>query len=203
MIMCTYCSKGWAYWKRNHSHCPKIVIWNKSMIDSHQNGLQKEHHAPLSLPPQRTTLLTGGMLNQQADFSLTCIWTHGLYWEYYQTCLFFICFCSKKRAMEFYALSNPVAAVLSTSYGAVGDLTYSSDRLSSIVSGSGQSVVEADHNKPGWHTVQTDQCILTMGICEANYCFFFFFLSFWDKSKVSKVFKDDVKKFHKTHRGTK
>lgn len=51
--------------------------------------------------------------------------------------------------MEFYALSNPVAAVLSTSYGAVGDLTYSSDRLSSIVSGSGQSVVEADHNKPG------------------------------------------------------
>lgn len=78
--------------------------------------------------------------------------------------------------MEFYALGNPVAAMLSTAYGATGDLTYSSDRLSSIVSGTIQSVVEADRNDSGCHTARADQCIIIMGIYEKNNFVFVFSL---------------------------
>lgn len=99
------------------------------MTDVHQNGLQQEHHATELLFPCRHR-------EQQCWLEA---WTSKLtsLWPAYEpmdcigniTRLFF--FCPKKRVTEFYALSNPVAAVLSTSYGAVWDLTYSSDRLSS------------------------------------------------------------------------
>ena len=78
------------------------VIWNigESMFDFHHTGLFEERHsagpaqlspcAPVSPPPQRTTMPHGVMLNQYVDSCLTCIWTHGLCWEYCQMCNFFI-----------------------------------------------------------------------------------------------------------------
>lgn len=77
------------------------VIWNiaESMFDFHHTGQFGEHHvaglaklcpcAPITPPPQRTTVPSGGMLNQHVDFCLTCVWTHGLYWEYCLTSPFF------------------------------------------------------------------------------------------------------------------
>lgn len=65
------------------------------MFDFDHTGQFGEHRlagfgkAPISPPPQRTTVASGDMLNQHLDFSFTCVWTHGLYWEYCLTSLFF------------------------------------------------------------------------------------------------------------------
>lgn len=138
--------KGTHYWRSNHSHCPRTVIRNnvESMFDFHHAGQFGEHRpagfaklrpcAPVSPPPppppqpQRTTLPSGGMLNQHVDFSLTCIWTHGLYWEILPDISFF--FFLRKSAhpvRDFIALGNPLATLSSTASHWLTELMRTSD----------------------------------------------------------------------------
>lgn len=101
---------------------PQTVIWNivESMFDFHHTGQTGEHHlaglaklwpcGPFSLPPQRTTVPSGGMLNQHVDFSLTCVWTLGLRWEYCLTS-FFLSPESVSAVRDFIVLGIPLATL--------------------------------------------------------------------------------------------
>lgn len=116
---------------------PQTVIWNivKSMFDFHHTWQFGEHHvaglakrwpcAPVSPPPQRTTVPSGGMLNQHVDFSLTCVWTHELYWEYFLTYPFVP--ESVSAVLDFITLSNPLVTVSSTATHWLMELMRTSD----------------------------------------------------------------------------
>lgn len=90
----------------NLKHC-WVNVWLSS------TGLFEEPHLaglaglrPRALPPQRTTVPSGGMLNQHVDFSLTCIWPHGLYWRYCLTSPFFSRNCAGIKGLCFFFLQS-------------------------------------------------------------------------------------------------
>lgn len=90
--------KGPPYWRSDHSHCPEQsleTLFSQCLTFITPDSLESTMLQPnVSPPPQRTTVPSGSMLNQHVDFSLTCVWTRGLHWEYCLTSPFF----SRKRA---------------------------------------------------------------------------------------------------------
>lgn len=128
--------KGPLYWRSNHSHCPKQLfetllsqcltfITLDSLESTILLGWQSSGHVlPSPPPPQRTTAPSGSMLNQHVDFSLTCIWTHGLYWEY---CLTSFLPEIVPAVLDFTALGNPLATVWSTAIYWLMELMKTSD----------------------------------------------------------------------------
>lgn len=137
------------------------------MFDFHHTGQFGEHHlaglaklwpcAPISPPPQGTAVPSGGKLNQHVDFSLTCIWTHGLYWEYCLTSPFFP--ESVSAVQDFIALGNPLATVSSTATHWLRELIYGCDGLSNILS----SLIQAVHRDRFLHV--SGQTLGSRGNC--------------------------------------